>query len=81
VNKASAILWGFVSTVVLTTLMSGSQGLGLTRMSLPYILRRGLSELAPSDLVAWRDHRPGTCALCPDGSHAGLAGAASAHGE
>jgi uncharacterized membrane protein YagU involved in acid resistance len=37
-NKASTILWGFVSTVVLTTLMSGSQGIGLTRMSLPYML-------------------------------------------
>jgi hypothetical protein len=31
-------LWGFVGTIVLTTLLSGSQGLGLTRMSLPYML-------------------------------------------
>jgi hypothetical protein len=31
-------LWGFVATVVLTTLMAGSQGLGLTRMNLPYLL-------------------------------------------
>jgi uncharacterized membrane protein YagU involved in acid resistance len=37
-NKGSTMLWGFVSTVVLTTLLSGSQGLGFTRMSLPYIL-------------------------------------------
>jgi hypothetical protein len=37
-NVGSALLWGFVSTVVLTTLMAGSQGLGLTRMSIPYIL-------------------------------------------
>ncbi len=37
-NKASTVLWGFVSTIVLTTLMSGSQGLGLTRMNLPYML-------------------------------------------
>jgi uncharacterized membrane protein YagU involved in acid resistance len=31
-------LWGFVSTVVLTTVMSASQGLRLTRISLPYML-------------------------------------------
>jgi uncharacterized membrane protein YagU involved in acid resistance len=31
-------LWGFVATVVLTTLMAGSQGLGLTRINLPYLL-------------------------------------------
>jgi uncharacterized membrane protein YagU involved in acid resistance len=34
----SWLLWGFAGTVVLTTLMSGSQGLGLTRMNLPYML-------------------------------------------
>jgi len=32
------LLWGFASTLVLTTLMSASQGLGLTRMSIPYLL-------------------------------------------
>src|SRR5688572_7399460 len=37
-NVGSWLLWGFVGTVVLTALMSGSQGLGLTRMSLPYLL-------------------------------------------
>jgi hypothetical protein len=37
-NWGSWLLWGFVSTVVLTALMSGSQGLGVTRMSLPYLL-------------------------------------------
>ena len=31
-------LWGFAATVVLTTIMAGSQGLGLTRMNLPYML-------------------------------------------
>jgi uncharacterized membrane protein YagU involved in acid resistance len=31
-------LWGFVATVVLTTLASAGQGLGLTRMNLPYLL-------------------------------------------
>lgn len=37
-NWGSWLLWGFVGTVVLTTLMAGSQGLRLTRMNLPYML-------------------------------------------
>jgi uncharacterized membrane protein YagU involved in acid resistance len=37
-NWESWLLWGFVATVALTTVMSGSQGLGLTRMNLPYML-------------------------------------------
>ncbi|MFT3838873.1 MAG: hypothetical protein QM723_17975 [Myxococcaceae bacterium] len=32
------LIWGFASTLVLTTMMAGSQGLGLTRMSMPYLL-------------------------------------------
>ena len=34
----SWLLWGFVSTVVLTALLNGSQGLGMTRMNAPYLL-------------------------------------------
>ena len=37
-NAASWLLWGFVATVVLTTVLAGSQGLGLTRMNVPYML-------------------------------------------
>jgi uncharacterized membrane protein YagU involved in acid resistance len=37
-NVGSWLLWGFVATIVLTTLMSASQGLGFTRMSIPYML-------------------------------------------
>jgi len=37
-NWGSWLLWGFVATVALTTVMAGSQGLGLTRMNLPYML-------------------------------------------
>lgn len=37
-NLGSWLLWGFVATVVLTTIMAGSQGLRLTRMNLPYML-------------------------------------------
>ena len=35
---ASWLLWGFVGTVVLTAILAGSQGLGLTRMNIPYLL-------------------------------------------
>jgi uncharacterized membrane protein YagU involved in acid resistance len=37
-NWVSWLLWGFVATLVLTTIMAGAQGLRLTRMSLPYML-------------------------------------------
>jgi uncharacterized membrane protein YagU involved in acid resistance len=38
VNIGSLLLWGFVATVVLTTLMAASQGFGISRMNLPYML-------------------------------------------
>ncbi len=37
-NVGSWLLWGFVATVVLTAILGGSQGLGLTRMNIPYLL-------------------------------------------
>ena len=37
-NWGGWLLWGFVATVVLTLSMAGSQGMRLTRMSLPYML-------------------------------------------
>lgn len=37
-NWSSWLLWGFVATVVLTTLLAGSQGIGMTRMNVPYLL-------------------------------------------
>ena len=37
-NKRSVVQWGFVGTVVLTSLMAGSQGLGFTRINLPFML-------------------------------------------
>ncbi len=37
-NLRSTALWGFASTIVLTTIMAGSQWRGLTRMNLPYML-------------------------------------------
>ena len=38
VNVRAWLLWGFVGTVVLTTVLSASQGLNLTRMNLPFML-------------------------------------------
>ena len=37
-NRRGISLWGFVATVVLTILLSGSQALGLTRMNIPFML-------------------------------------------
>lgn len=37
-NWPSILLWGFVATLVLTTIMSASQGLGMSRMSIPFML-------------------------------------------
>lgn len=38
INVAAMLLWGFVATVMLSTLMAAAQGLGLSRMSLPLML-------------------------------------------
>ena len=37
-NIGDALLWGFVGTVLLTSIMAASQSLGLSRMSIPYLL-------------------------------------------
>ncbi len=37
-KHGDTLLGGFAGTVVLTTLLAASQGLGLTRMNLPYLL-------------------------------------------
>jgi hypothetical protein len=37
-NWPSWLVWGFAGTVVLTMLMAGSQGVGLTRMNIPFML-------------------------------------------
>jgi hypothetical protein len=38
VNIGQWLLWGFAATIVLTTLLAGTQGLGLTRINVPYLL-------------------------------------------
>jgi hypothetical protein len=37
-NWLSWLLWGFVATLVLSSLSAASQGLGLTRMNIPFLL-------------------------------------------
>lgn len=37
-NLPSILLWGFAATVVLTTMMTLGQGLGFTRMSIPFMI-------------------------------------------
>ena len=37
-NLLSWMVWGFAGTVVLTLLMAGSQGFGMTRMNIPFLL-------------------------------------------
>jgi uncharacterized membrane protein YagU involved in acid resistance len=37
-NWGAWLIWGFASTVVLTMLMAGSQGLHITRMNIPYLV-------------------------------------------
>lgn len=37
-NLGSLLLWGFIATIVLTGLMSASQGLGMSRMSMPFLV-------------------------------------------
>lgn len=37
-NLGSALLWGFVATIVLTMLMAAAQALRLSRMSIPFLL-------------------------------------------
>jgi len=32
------LLWGLVATIAMTTIMQGSQGLGLSRLSLPFLV-------------------------------------------
>lgn len=37
-NWDSWLIWGFAATIILSTISSATQGLGLTRMNLPYML-------------------------------------------
>jgi hypothetical protein len=43
-NLDQAILWGFAATIVLTTLLAASRGLGFTRMDIPFLLGSMFTE-------------------------------------
>ena len=36
--SGSLVLWGLIATIAMTTILEASQGLGLSRMSLPFLL-------------------------------------------
>ena len=38
INWSSWLLWGFASTIVFTSVVAGSHGLGMTRMNVSYLL-------------------------------------------
>jgi hypothetical protein len=50
-NFGHAILWGFAGTIILTTLMSGSRGIGMTRMDVPFML--GVMFTPDRDKAKW----------------------------
>jgi hypothetical protein len=41
--SAALVLWGLIATVTMTAILQGCQGLGLTRMSLPFLMGSSLS--------------------------------------
>jgi hypothetical protein len=51
-NLPSIVLWGFVATVALTTIMSLSHGLGITRISIPFLLGTMLTPNRDRALIA-----------------------------
>jgi hypothetical protein len=52
VNLHDALLWGFVATALLTTTMMASQGFGITRMSIPFLLGTVLTPARDRAVVA-----------------------------
>ena len=48
------VVWGFAATVAMTTIMLGSQGLGYSRISLPYLFGTVFTDrLRPAYLVGY----------------------------
>ncbi len=43
-NVGAWLVWGFAATIVLTTILAASQGLGVTRMNIPYLLGTMISS-------------------------------------
>ncbi len=54
IRVATTFLWGLVATLLLTTIMLGSQGLGLSRLSLPYLFGTIFTDrLRPAYLLGY----------------------------
>src|SRR5215217_5463645 len=53
-NKRGVSLWGFVGTVVLTTLMAGSQGLGLSRINVHFLNGWIFASVYAAAFESWR---------------------------
>ncbi len=51
-NLPGILLWGFAATLALTTIMSLGHGLGLTRISIPFLLGTMLTPSRDAALVA-----------------------------
>lgn len=43
-NLPQVVLWGFIATAVMTTILEASQGLGLSRLSLPFLFGTFFTE-------------------------------------
>jgi hypothetical protein len=57
VSVGHVVFWGLVATIVLTTLMAAGQGLGLSRMSMPYLLGTALSaDRARANVLGFAVH-------------------------
>ena len=52
-NVGSWLVWGFGATVVLTTILAASQGLGITRMNVPYLLGTMFSPDRDRAKILW----------------------------
>ena len=53
-HLASTLLWGFVATILMTTILLGSQGLGLSRLSPPFLFGTFVtSRLRPAYLIGY----------------------------
>ncbi len=48
------LLWGFVATILMTTILLGSQGLGLSRLSPPFLFGTAVTgRLRPAYLIGY----------------------------
>ena len=53
-HVANTVLWGLIATTLMTTILLGSQGLGVSRLSLPFLFGTMVSRrLRPAYLVGY----------------------------